>query len=291
MAIWYDPVLPEIKVPSDLKTQWFQLGSMKYQLLPTQYKFLKAKEQQVAYIGGFGSAKTRSGVLKTAHLAMFPNNRIIVGQEAATDLVETTQRDLVDFLYEAELLKTAPNQNTKKAVVYCVDPVTQKNLGYTSEIQFLHLDDPKHVRSRHVGAVWVDEGSKVSGDAWKELQGRLRWAPFRGRFQAFVTGNPEGHNWIYDTFFNQELIESMVCGHPKCTLSMEECNLALRKRRRGLHATTYENYFLPEGYVENMLASYSPEERARYLEGSFDVFKGAAFKEFSHDTHVLSRAT
>lgn len=290
MAVWLDPCLPEIPVPPNLEKQWFQLGSMKYQLLPSQYKFLAAKEEQVAFMGGYGSAKTFSGVLKTAHLAMFPNNRIIVGRLAATDLEETTQRDLVDFLHDAELLKTAPNQKTKKAIVYCVDPVTGKNLGYTSEISFQHLDDPKHLRGRHVGAVWIDEGSEVHKDAWKNLMGRLRWPAFRGRYQAYVTGNPEGHNWIYDMFFNPEILESMICGHPACRLNTEQCNLSMRRRRRGIHTTTYENYFLPRDYVENMIASYSPEERARYLEGSFDVFEGAAFREFSQELHVLRAA-
>ena len=287
MAVWKDPLLPKIVIPTDLEKQWFQLGSAKYQLLPHQYEFLAAKEELIGLVGGYGSGKTFPGVLKTAHLAMFPNNRIIVGRLAATDLEETTQRDLVDFLYEAELLKEAPNSKTKKAIVYCVDPVTQKNLGYTSEISFQHLDDPKHLRGRHIGAFWIDEGSEVHKDAWKNLIGRMRLPVFKGRYQAYVTGNPEGHNWIYDEFFNEEYLTLKVCGHPKCRLSPVDCNAALRRKRRGIHTTTYNNVFLPQDYVENMISSYSAEERARFLEGSFDVFEGAIFREFNHDLHVL----
>lgn len=287
MAVWVDPLLPRIVVPSDLQKQWFQLGSAKYQLLPSQYKFLAAKEQAVCYMGGYGSAKTMSGILKVTHLAMFPNNRIIVGRFAATDLEETTQRDLIDFLHEAELLKTPPNQKTKKAIVHCVDPLTQKNLGYTSEISFQHMDDPKHLRGRHIGAYWIDEASEVHKDAMKNLMGRLRHPPFKGRYQALFTGNPEGHNYLYDHFFNEEAISKAVCGHPQCTLSPTACNAKLRTMRRGIHAKTYENYFLPPDYIETMLASYSPNERQRYLDGSFDIFEGAAFGEFNYDKHVL----
>ncbi len=286
--IWYDPLLPEIVVPSDLSKQWFQLGSKKFQLLPSQYKFLSAKEQIVVGMGGYGSSKTFGGVLKVAHLAMFPNNRGIVGRFAATDLEETTQRDLVDFLHEAELLHTAPNQKTKKAIVHCVDPVTQRNLGYTSEISFQHMDDPKHLRGRHIGYYWIDEASEVHKDAMKNLAGRLRLKAFAGRYQALLTGNPEGQNYLYDLAFNQELIEKMVCGHPQCKLSPEDCNRNLRLKRRGIHSTSYENYFNPPDYVENMLASYSPEERQRFIEGSFDIFEGAAFREFDRAMHVLT---
>jgi PBSX family phage terminase large subunit len=287
--IWKDPILPKIVIPSDLKSKWFQLGSAKYQLLPHQYEFLAAKETEVCSMGGYGSAKTFGGVLKVAHLAMFPNNRGIVGRFASTDLEDTTERDLLDFLHSAELLHTAPNQHTKKAIVRCVDPVTQRNLGYFSEISFQHMDDPKHLRGRHIGYYWIDEASEVHPDAKKNLDGRTRWKAFAGRYQKLFTGNPEGHNYLYDRFFNKDEILKAVCGHPECTLSQEQCNIQhIRLKRRGIHAKTFDNYFLAKDYIEDMLASYSPNERQRYMDGDFDIFEGAAFREFDRNTHVLA---
>lgn len=288
MGIWLDPYVPEIKVPKDLSKQWFQIGSRKYQLLPNQYKLLAAKEEEVCVMGGYGSSKTFGGVIKIAHLAMFPNNRGIVGRLNSTDLEDTTQRDLMDFLHEAELIHTPPNSKTKTAVIHCVDPVTQKSLGYTSEISFQHFDNPKHLRGRHIGFYWIDEASEVHKDAKKQLDGRTRWKAFAGRFQKIFTGNPEGHNYLYDHFFNKDLLEKMICGHPQCKLSAEDCNRNMRMKRRAIHGTTFENYFLPQDYVEGMLASYSPNERQRFLDGSFDVFEGAAFREFDRDVHILA---
>ena len=234
-------------------------------------------------------AKTDAGVKKVAHWAMSPNNRILVGRNASTDLEETTQRDLVDFLYEAELLVTAPNQKRKCAVVNCVDPVTQRNLGYQSEIWFQHLDDPKHLRGRHLGAVWIDEASEVKHDAYLNLLGRLRLPAFRGRYQTLVTGNPEGRNWCYDLGYNEELLTKMVCGQPGCTRSHpEECNTHLRRKRRAIHARSVDNYFLPPDYIESMLAGYTVQQRKRYMDGEFDVFEGAAFGEFDPELHVLT---
>lgn len=287
MAIWRDPVLPKIKIPENLQTQTFQIGSAKYKLLPAQYEFLSAKEEDVSYIGGVGCGKTRIGSIKATLLSMFPQNRGIVGRMASTDLLDTTQRDLLDFLREAQLLKKEPDARKRTAEVFCVDPQTGKNLGFTSEISFQHLDDPDHLMGRHLGWFWIDEGTEVHKKAWTNLISRRRWPAFRGRYQSFITGNPQGHDWVYDYWFNKERLETMICGSPKCTLSQEDCNRRLRRSRRGIHTTTFENYFLPPDYIDGMLASYTPEERERYLGGSFDAFEGGVFKEFSRDTHVL----
>lgn len=290
MAVWKDPLVPRIVSPSDLKQQWFQLGSKKFQLLAHQYELLCAKEQVIVMMGGYGCAKTDGGVKKIAHLAMHPNNRIIVGRNAATDLEETTQRDLMDFLWEAELVKEAPNSKNKRVIVHCINPVTQENLGYTTEISFQHLDDPTHLRGRHIGAFWIDEASEVKQDAFKNLMGRLRWPAFAGRYQALVTGNPMGRNWCFDLGFNEELATKMTCGRPLCTLSDRECNARMRRKRRSIHARSIDNYFLPPDYIENMLNTYTPAERKRYMDGEFDVFEGAVFSEFERELHVLEAA-
>jgi PBSX family phage terminase large subunit len=288
MAVWKDPLIPKIIIPPDLDSQWFRLGSKKYQLTPSSYEMLCAKEELIVSMGGYGSSKTDGGVKKIAHLAMFPNNRILVGRNAATDLEETTQRDLCDFLYEAELMKTPPNSKTKKAIVYCVDPVTNKSLGYTSEISFQHLDDPKHLRGRHIGAYWIDEASEVKKEAKKNLDGRLRLPAFAGRYQAIVTGNPEGRNWCFDLAFNEELLTGLQCQSKKHVhKSAEESNLCVRLKRRGIHARSIDNRFLPDDYIENMLASFTPAEKRRYMDGEFDVFEGAIFSEFENDLHVI----
>ncbi len=286
--IWRDPLLPKIAIPPDLKSQWFQLGSKKYQLLPQQYEFLAAKEEEICSMGGYGSAKTFGGVVKVAHLAMWPNNRGIVGRFASTDLEETTQRDLIEFLHEAELLVKEPNQKTKKAIVRCVDPVTQRNLGYTSEISFQHMDDPKHLRGRHIGWYWIDEASEVHPDAKKNLDGRVRLACFAGRYQKILTGNPEGRNYLYHRYFDEALITKMICGHSDCKLTDEQCNANLRRKRRGIHGRSVDNYFLAPSYIQNMLDSYTPSERRRYMDGEFDLFEGAIFSEFDRQLHVLA---
>jgi hypothetical protein len=134
----------------------------------------------------------------------------------------------------------------------------------------------------------MDEGSATSDRrAWQNFIGRLRLPTFQGKYQGLVTGNPNGRDWIFDFFFNSEIIENMICGKPDCPLSPVECNKKMRRKRRGIHCTSYQNTFLPPDYLEQMVSSFSEEERQRYLDGSFDCFEGAIFREFSHELHVL----
>lgn len=293
--IWRDPYIPDIAIPESLRTDWFKLGDARYQLLPKQYEFIAGPEESMAFIGGYGSGKTRVGTIKAAAISCFtPSNRGIVGRLNGTDLEETTQRDLLDFLHEAKLLKEEPNARNHRALVHCIDEKTGRNLGLDSEISFQHLDDPAHLRGRHVGWVWIDEGSEVKRAAWQNLIGRMRLPSYRGRYRAFVTGNPEGHNWIYDFFFDEAKLKTITCGgEPGAHVPMcvdhddRKCNKRLRLQRRAIHCTSYENYFLPPEYIESMVNSFSADERKRYVEASFDVFEGQVFKEFSHQTHVI----
>jgi phage terminase large subunit len=291
MAVWKDPLTPRIHIPSDLERQWFQLGSKKFQLLKHQYELLAAKEELIVMMGGYGCAKTDGGVKKIAHLAMHPNNRIIVGRNSHTDLVDTTQRDLMDFLYEAQLVKVAPNSKNKTCIVHCVDPRTQQNLGYTSEISFQHLDNPEHLRGRHIGVYWIDEASEVKLKAHLNLQGRMRLPAFAGKYQALITGNPAGRNWCFDLGFNEELLLAARCKNPKHSHgTSEESNQCVRRKRRAIHARSIDNYFLPPDYIDSMLANYSATQVKRYMDGEFDVWEGQVFAEFDPDMHVLRAA-
>lgn len=300
MSVWQDPLVPPIAIPPELlsretNTKWYKLGSARYQLLPKQYEFLHAKEEFVGFISGYGGGKTRVGSIKAAQHSMIPGNRGVVGRLAGTDLEKTAERDLLDFLHEAELLKQPPNARDRTALVHCVDMETGKNLGTHSEVEFIHLDDPKHLRGRHIGWGWIDEGSEVHPSAWQNLIGRLRLPEARGLYTMFVTGNPEGHNWIYDFFFNREILETMTCGgKPGVHVSGRcpdfdnvKCNARLRKKRRAIHCTSFENYFLPAETLDAQMYSFSEEDRQRYLEASFDVFEGQLHKEFRHDIHVI----
>lgn len=248
-----------------------RLGDASFNLLPKQWEFVFCRERMVNYTGGFGSGKTRAGIYRGSFCSMQPNNIGLVGRAAATDLILTTQREMLDFFKEANLLKSEPGKK-HGAIVYCVDPETNRSLGETSEIHFQHMEDPDHLHGYQLGWVWPDERSEIPYASWLKLIGRLRLknVPFR---TAFSTGNPNGRDWGFDYWFNPEKLLKLP--------------IASRLERRGIHATSYENHFLPEQYLADMAASYPEEWLKRYLLGDMDVFEGQAFKEFSHSIHCV----
>ncbi len=124
--------------------------------------------------------------------------------------------------------------------------------------------------------------------------GRMRLPAANGEYVMYVTGNPEGHNWIYDFFFNKEIAESLHCRKISCKfgcrLSVEgkvACNKVQRLKRRAFHCTSEDNYYLPEDYLDIMRSGMSEEDFERYVMASFDVFSGQIFAEWNEDVHVV----
>src|SRR5690606_9147808 len=115
---------------------------------------------------------------------------------------------------------------------------------------------------------YIDESSQVSQEAFYLLQSRLRGAHVRKIIQ---TTNPAGHDWQYQLFVKQDMFKS------------EET----KKQFLLIRAPSTENEFLPEGYVESMLSTYSEERIQREVMAAFDSFEGAVYPEFRRDVHVI----
>lgn len=272
----------KLKIPlrDELASTPYYFGRKEVFFLPKQFELVFAMEPEVGYIGGYGSAKTSGGIMRATRLSTwYPGNKGIIGRYASTDLAATTQADARKFWEEANLLEDFVDKGKYKvptATLKCVDPMTQEILkGKYSEVLFQHLDDPTHIHGHHIGWAWADEASEISSEAYRKLISRLRLPGFEKIYSIWVTGNPEGHNWVYDHFFNPENVAKLK---PE-----------VRERRRAIHATTYENTFLPKEYVQNMHDSYSDAVRKIYLEGSFDVFDGQIYEEFREPIHVINR--
>lgn len=276
--------MPPLVIPSleELKSTSFHFGMKEVMFLPKQWELVFASEPEMAYIGGYGSGKTQTGIMRATRLSTwFPGNRGIIGRYASTDLASTTQRDAIEFWEQSNLLHDFKEKGRYKiptAILKCVDPFTQEVLpGMFSEVQFLHLDNPTHIHGHRIGWAWADEASEISREAYDKLMSRIRLKGFEATYSLWVTGNPEGHNWIYNHFFNPELLAKT----PE----------RVRSSRRAVHATTYDNWFLPSEYVRNMTNSYSETMRKKYLEGSFDIFDGQIYDEFDSSIHVLGMET
>jgi PBSX family phage terminase large subunit len=140
--------------------------------------------------------------------------------------------------------------------------------GKVSNVIFRGLDEPDKLRSLNLNAAYIDESSQVSEEAFLLLQSRLRGAHVR---KIYMTTNPAGHDWQYQMFVKQDGFRTEDAKN----------QFAL------IRAPSTENVFLPDGYVESMLSTYSEERIQREVMASFDAFEGAVYPEFRRDQHVV----
>lgn len=145
--------------------------------------------------------------------------------------------------------------------------------GHTSEIECTHAGTSISGRT----AAWfgIDEVDLMhTSDAletWDILSARLR-DPNGKVFQGFCASTPEGRKFLWQKF-EQDLVE----------------NPALADRFKLYRATTYDNFYLPPGYIANLEAQYDPKRLRAHLMGEFvSLTEGLVYYNFDR---VLNNTT
>lgn len=136
----------------------------------------------MAFVGGIGSGKTRSSVIKA--LGQPAGS---VGAMIAPTYPMLRDATLRTFVEIARPLITSFNRSELHI-----------RLTDGKEILFRSADDPDKLRGPNLGWFAIDEAAMVPEETWDVMLGRLRLAPGRG----WVTTTPRGQNWIYDLWAN-----------------------------------------------------------------------------------------
>jgi PBSX family phage terminase large subunit len=179
----------------------------------------------------------------------FPGSYGIVTRWSYRELEATSFKDLLSIIPPSFI----ESHNKSQMLI---------RLKNGSVIQGFNLQNHKRLTSLNISWAWIDEVTEVDESNFLQLQGRLRGVAPR---RMWVTGNPNGRDWVYETFVNQA-----------------------RPEYAFFHAKTYENTFLPNDYIDNMRKYLPAEWVDRFVEGSFEVFEGQIYHEFSAAVHVIS---
>jgi len=218
-------------------------------LLPKQKEFISDPHRFTCLSGGFGSAKTFAGCTKGIILsALFPGNKGLVSRMTYPELRDSTRKTFFEILPPSWILNWNETFNV----------LTLKN---GSEVLFRPVDDIRKQRSLNLGWFYVDQAEEASREDFLDLAGRLR-LPVKKQF-GFITINPDGHNWCWQDFFNK----------PK-------------KDYYGINSTTFDNPYLPQGYIQSLIDSYPKEWVDRFIYGNHDVKSGVILSEYSDDMLV-----
>lgn len=232
--------------------------------LPKQADFMRSVldpkgPKYIAYVGGVGSGKTLIGCITMLSLAVLYPGDYLISRQYMPELKITTLKTFKEIC--------PPELIEEERVADGILRIKSSN-GKVSNIIFRPLEEPDKLRSLNLSGAYIDEANQVSEAAFMLLQGRLRGNGLR---KLFLTTNPKGHDWIFSWFVKQDHLKT------------KEAKTMFKL----VKAPTTENIHLPDGYVQSMLDSWSPERVQREIMGSFDSFEGQVFPEFRRDVHVI----
>jgi PBSX family phage terminase large subunit len=218
-------------------------------LLPKQKEFIFLEDRFTALSGGFGSAKTFAGCMKGVILSgLFPGNSGLVSRMTYPELRDSTRKTFLELVPPSWILSWNESFNT----------LILKN---GSQVIFRPIDDIRKQRSLNLGWFYIDQAEECTQEDFHDLAGRLRH-PVPKQY-GFCTVNPDGHNWVWQDFFNKP-----------------------RKQYKGLNSTTFDNPYLPPGYIQSLIDAYPKEWVERFVYGSHEVRSGVILSEYTDDLQV-----
>lgn len=214
----------------------------------------------VGYFGGYGSGKSLILCITMITQAVVYGGDYVISRMFMPELRRTTMK---------LFLELCPKELIVEYRAADAEVHLRSASGKPAVIYFVGLDSPEKLDSLNLSGFAIDEASQTTDEAFLKLQGRLR-NPL-GLRKGILVGNPKGKNWVYTRFVS------------KTTLNDE----ASKSQYAMIVAPSTENVHLPAGYVESMLASYSPERIQRDIYGSWDSFEGQIYTEFQRSIHVI----
>lgn len=209
-------------------------------LLPHQYDFVFCDEPHPAMQGGLGSGKSEAGVLRVLRLMLENNDANFLYAMPTYDLLRLRAIPAFEeFFINANMTyKLNKSESTIQADGF-------------GQIIFRSYDNPKRIIAFEVFAAIVDEIDTLKKDeasyVWRKVTERVRQAVKSEAKNsiAVVTTPDQGYNgFLYEKWHK-----------------MKQDGYVVYK------ASTYDNPFLPDGYIDNILNNYDPILADLYLRG------------------------
>jgi len=218
--------------------------------LSTQAEFHQSANKYRMLAGGWGTGKTTALCLEMSKDIAIPNNYILLGRKDLQELKSTTLKEFID-IYEPAIVD---HNKQDREIKFANGTV----------IYYTNLDESreaiKKIQSLNLGAAFIDQAEEITESMFIAIAGRLRRKDTRRCFCGAM--NPNGHDWIWRKFVKKA-----------------------ENNYRVFVASTLENKYLPEDYVQSLLDM--PENWVkRYVHCSFDDFEGLVFNEFNEINNV-----
>ena len=207
-------------------------------LLKGQHQFVFSQDRFPAIIGGLGSGKTQGGIERILYLLTTDPGIDCAYYLPTYDLINL--RAIPGF--ETELSNRGISFKTNKSEY----TIAVENFG---KIIFRSYEKPKRIVAYEVAHSVVDELDTLKFEdakfVWRKVSERNRQPSKIPNSIGCVTTPDMGYNgFIYHNWFKLQ-----------------------REGYTVIKASTYDNPFLPEGYIQNILDNYDPILADLYLRG------------------------
>ena len=234
-----------------------------------QTEFLAAGETDVLYGGAAGGGKSYAMLVDPLRYAHRAAHRALILRRSMPEL-----RELIDKSREL-YPKAFPGCKYRE-----VEKMWNFPSGAKIEFGFLERDaDVYRYQGQAYSWIGFDEITHLPTEfSWNYLASRLRTTDSEIVPYMRCTANPGGvgAHWVKKRYID----------YSPPNVSFEGADGLTRKF---IPARLDDNPYLAEdGRYEQMLKALPPTQRKQLLEGNWDVNEGAAFTEFSIDTHVIS---
>ncbi len=188
-------------------------------------------------LGGLGGGKSTASLQELVACAMEnPGFTYVIARKTLPSLRLTTLKTFLNIVPPKLIAKKHETQLTWTLV-------------NGSEFVFLSLDDPEKLKSMEIAGFFINEANEIDKVTYDTLKSRVR-QKVNGkpptRYRTIIDLNPvdESH-WIPQLFMH-----NCPPGHAF------------------FHSTTFDNLEnLPEGYLEMLQTTYTPEEQKRLIYG------------------------
>ncbi len=131
-------------------------------------------------------------------------------------------------------------------------------------------------KSAEFAAIGIDELTEFEADQFLILIGSLRWVGID--HHPFIAGsNPDGigNDWVKACFIDKDYSNQQLAGLK-----------GMADQFNFVRSLATDNPYLPKEYYQ-ILDAQPPARRRAWRDGDWNVIQGAAFPEFSTDTHVM----
>lgn len=243
--------------------------SLDYQPTERQRAFHQSPAKYRLYGGAAGGGKSEAILMEAfAQALQYPGLDVLLLRKTFPEL----EKSLIQRM-RTKIPKELYEYNEGKKIATLING---------SHIYFGHLENKKDVyqyQGAEFGAIGWDELTHFTLDEWVYLSSRNR-SPIKGhRSNMFAATNPGGigHSWVKSLWIDQEPAPGMAAR------SFKPADYSFTP------AKVTDNPFLMENdpdYKEK-LEDLPDALRAALLDGSWDIFAGQYFDNFSPDRHIV----